>query len=438
MKKDITQANLERFRTALKGRKVNAVVARAVQQNGVNAASENIAAKQDLTRIFSIELPTGKVTNQKKSGRCWLFSTLNTLRHQFAEQYQIKDFQFSQNYNSFYDRLEKANHFYEEVLATAAQPLASRIVQHLFAGPDDDGGQWANAAALIEKYGVVPQDVMPETYNSEKTAEINDVLSLKLRKDGLKLRELVNAQAAQQEIVAAKEQFLEEVYRMLVYAFGEPPTVFDFEYRDDEHKYHLDQALTPQRFFAKYVAWDFNDYVCLTNAPDHELGQVYSLPSQDYIFNGQKIAFVNTELAVLKEAAIAQLKAGQSVWFGNDVTKDLERTQGILAPAFHERSALFDVGLQLTKAQRLQTGEAHVSHAMTLVGVDVIAGHPTKWKVENSWGEKIGDQGYFVMSAQWFDDYVYEVIVNQKYLKDAQRRLLQQKKIELAPWDSLA
>jgi bleomycin hydrolase len=438
MTKDISTADLAKFHKLFAAQPLQQAIARAVQNNGVTAASENYAAKRQLERVFSIEIPTGKVTNQKKSGRCWLFATLNTLRHQFAKKYHFKDFELSQNYNSFFDRLEKANQFYERVLATTDQPLTGRLTADLFAAPDSDGGQWANAAALIAKYGVVPQAAMPETYNSSKTDEISESLMLKLRKDGLLLRQAASAGKTAAELQQLKQDYLAEVYRMLVYAFGEPPLTFDLAYRDDDKKYHAKRQLTPQSFFADYFDWDFNDYVCLTNAPDHELGKVYGLPSQDYIFNGQKIAFVNTDISALKSAAIAQLKAGETVWFGNDVLKDLDRQQGILAPEFFSKSELFGVELQLSKADRLRSHEAGVSHAMTLVGVDLAADQPRKWKVENSWGEKIGDDGYFVMSDQWFDDYVYEVIVKKAYLQPAQTALLDQPRVDLEPWDSLA
>ncbi|KRL00617.1 C1 family peptidase [Liquorilactobacillus capillatus] len=438
MERDITKDDLAFFRTALDGVPAANVIARAVQKNGINATSENYAAKRKLNRVFSVDLKTGAVTNQKKSGRCWLFSALNTLRHDFTQEYHVKDFQFSQNYNSFYDRLEKANKFYETVIETANLPFSDRYVDKLFTDPDGDGGQWANAAALIAKYGVVPQSVMPETYNSEKTAEISETLILKLRKDGLALRKLVSQGTTTTEIIKVKKEYLRQIYRMLVYVFGEPPVKFDFEYRDDQKKYHLDRALTPKAFYAKYAAREWEDYVCLTNAPDHELNQVFGLTSQDYLFTGQKITFLNTDIQVLKKAAIDQLKDGETVWFGNDVLKDMDRQQGILDPAFYKKDALFNIDLRLSKADRLRTREGSVSHAMTLVGVDLVDNKPTKWKVENSWGDKNGDKGYFIMSDAWFDDYVYEVIVNKKYLDAQQRQLLTKEKIMLEPWDSLA
>lgn len=331
MEKDITMSDLASFRTDLNKTPSANVIARAVQKNGVNAVSENYAAKRDLNRAFSLDLETGKVTNQKRSGRCWLFSALNTMRHDFAKKYNVKDFQFSQNYNSFYDRLEKANKFYETVIETAVLPFSDRHVAELFSMPDGDGGQWANAAALIDKYGVVPRSIMPETYNSEKTDEISEILTLKLRKDGLALRNLTNNGTSKAEVNKVKKEYLNQVYRMLVYVFGEPPVNFDFEYRDDKKKYHFDRNLTPKSFYEKYIPRQWEDYVCLTNAPDHELEQVYGLESQDYIFNGQKIKFVNTDIQVLKDAAIAQMKNGETVWFGNDVSKDENRQQGELA-----------------------------------------------------------------------------------------------------------
>ena len=438
MEKDITLSDLASFRTDLNKTPSARTIARAVQKNGVNASSENYDAKRNLGRVFSLDLDPGKVTNQKQSGRCWLFSTLNTLRHDFAKKYNMKDFQFSQNYNSFYDRLEKANKFYETVIETAMLPFSDRRIECLFSSPDSDGGQWANAAALIDKYGVVPRSIMPETYNSDKTNEISETLALKLRKDGLALRKLINKGITGMEVDKVKKEYLNQVYRMLVYVFGEPPVKFDFEYRDDKKKYHIDRDLTPKSFYEKYVTHRWDEYVCLTNAPDHEPDQVYGLDSQDYIFNGQKIMFVNTDIQALKDAAIAQMKDGETVWFGNDVLKDMGRQQGILDPSFYKKDELFSIDLKLSKADRLRTHEGSVSHAMTLVGVDLVDGKPAKWKVENSWGEKNGDKGYFVMSDAWFDEYVYEVIVNKKYLNGRQRKLLTKEKIMLDPWDSLA
>ena len=434
---DITYQDLQKFNQDYEQTPASAALGRAVQENGVTAASRNYAAKRDLNRVFSIEVETGAVTAQKKSGRCWLFAMLNTMRHEFEKEYHVKDFQFSQNYNSFFDRLEKANHYLEEVIRLADRPNDDRELLDVLNWNDNDGGQWANAAALINKYGVVPQSVMPETFASDQTSDLNSSLNLKLSKDAMHLREMKAAGKSDEELRAYKKEALSDIYRILVYAFGQPPVKFDFEYRDQDKKYHIDRDLTPKSFFEKYCKRNFDDYVCLLDAPDHKMDQKFGLPSQDYIYDGKHIEFLNVGTQELKEAVIESLKNGETVWFGCDVLQDLDRQKGYLSSEFFKQGELFNIDLELSKKERLMSRNGEVSHAMTFTGVDVVDGKPTKWKVENSWGSKIGDQGYFVMSDEWFDKYVYEVIINQKYISEHAKQINQQAKIDLPAWDSL-
>ena len=375
-----------------------AVLTRAVTKNGIKAASFDNQAASRLDRTFSVEVPTGKVSNQKRSGRCWEFSLLNTLRHKFATKYHVKDFELSENYLFFWDKIERANIFYRNVEQTARQPISDRLVQFLFTNPGQDGGQWAMAAGLVEKYGVVPASVMPETYNTENTTEFQEVLSRKLRKDGLKLRQLVMDGAGEAELQSLEKSMLQEVYRMAAYSFGEPPTTFDLEYRDDEQQYHRTADLTPQDFYQNYFETDLDDYVVVTNSPDKPLNQLYSLPDEDNIIGGKPIEFLNVDMGVLTNVAVQQLQAGETIWFGNDVLRQMDREQGYLDAHLFESAKLFGINGHMTKAQRLLTGEGEVSHAMTLTGVDLVDQTPTKWKVENSWGAKVGEKGYFVMS----------------------------------------
>lgn len=435
MSQAITPAAQAKFKKTLAAQPQAKVVQRAVMNTGINAASEDITVQTQLDRTFSLELPTGKVSNQKHSGRCWLFSTLNTLRHEVAVQYNLKDFEFSQNYLSFWDRFEKANAFYENIIATADQAADSRIVTWLLDSPNGDGGQWDNAAALIKKYGVVPQSVMPETQASENTTEFNQVLSLRLRKDAVKLRALVAAGA---DVAAAKTKMLTVIYRMCAYAFGTPVEHFDFSYRDDDKKYHRDADLTPQSFAAKYLSRDLDDYVTVINSPDKPFNQLYTLPIEDNVVGGQHVTFLNVDLATFKALTIAQLQAGETIWFGNDVLQQMSRSKGLLDSHLFNYDQLFATNLELSKKERLQYREAVVSHAMTLTGVDLVDNQPTKWKVENSWGEKVGADGYFVMSDQWFDDYVYHVVIKRNLLSSELQQVLQSKPTELAPWDSMA
>jgi len=433
----LTQSALAAMRAKQATDPVGPVLTRTITKNGLKAASYDQTAASRLDRTFSVEVPTGKVSNQKHSGRCWEFSLLNTLRHKFAAKNHVKDFELSESYLFFWDKIERANSFYRNVEQTARQPINDRLVQFLFDNPGEDGGQWAMAAGLVQKYGVVPASAMPETYNSNNTSDFQAVLSRKLRKDGLKLRQLVMNGASEAELQSLEKSMLQEVYRLAVYAFGEPPTKFDLEYRDDDKTYHRVADLTPQAFFKDYFATDLDDYVVVTNSPDKPLNQLYSLPDEDNIIGGKKITFLNVDMGVLTDVAVQQLQAGETIWFGNDVLRQLDRKAGYLDAHLYETAKLIGVNDHLTKAQRLQTGEGEVSHAMTLTGVDLVDDTPTKWKVENSWGTANGDQGYFVMSQDWFNDYVYEVVVHKRFLAPEYQALLTEPAKRLPAWDPL-
>ncbi|WP_154881568.1 C1 family peptidase [Lactobacillus intestinalis] len=435
---ELTLQELEQFSKEFNANPQNQVVARAAQKSGVLAASYNERVQSKLTRVFSTELDTDNVTNQKHSGRCWEFATLNVLRHAFGKKYKAKNFTFSQAYNFFWDKIERANIFYNNILATADKPLDSHEVKsHLdFAG--GDGGQFHMAASLVEKYGVVPSYAMPESFNTNDTTGFATALGDKLKKDALVLRKLKN-ENKDDEIEKTREKFLSEVYRMTAIAVGEPPKRFDLEYRDDDKKYHLDKNLTPLEFLHKYLSdVDLNDYVVLTNAPDHEYNKLYGLPGEDNIQGAYRIKLLNVPMEYLTTASIAQLKDGEAVWFGNDVLRQMDRKTGYLSTNLYKLNDLFGVNLDMDKADRLRTGVGEVSHAMTLVGVDEDQGDIRQWKVENSWGEKSGSKGYFVMSNEWFNDYVYEVVVHKKYLTEEQRKIAEGPITDLPLWDSLA
>ncbi len=437
--KELSEADFKELRADAASQPKADVLARVITANGINQAAKDPEATVRLDPVFSVDLQTGSVSNQKQSGRCWLFSLLNTLRHGFAKEYKVKDFELSEKYLFFWDKIERANIFYDRMIATASRPANDREVTYYLDAPGDDGGQWGMAAALVQKYGVVPASLYPETNNVENTGALNTILNRKLRKDGMILRSLVQDGHTDEEIISARGKMLKEIYRIVVYSLGVPPTAVEFAYRDDDKKYHKVSGLTPKEFFDQYFKVDLDNYVVLTNSPEKPFDKLYSLPSSQNVVGGKQVEFLNVPMDYLKRAAISQLKAGETVWFGNDVLEQMDRKSGFLDSKLYRYSELFDVDLEMSKAERLEYHQAEVSHAMTLAGVDLDEeGNPTKWKVENSWGEKNGVKGYYTMADNWMEDYVYEVVVRKEFLTSSQEKLLNTAPVELPAWDSLA
>ncbi|HJD08272.1 MAG TPA: C1 family peptidase [Candidatus Ligilactobacillus faecavium] len=440
MSKAISQEQLQNFQADLDKREGHEVNERAVTKNGILSVSADYRSEVAMDRVFSIDIDTGKVADQKRSGRCWMFAALNTMRHSMREKLHMKDdFELSQNYTFFWDKLEKSNYFLENVLQTAELPTSDRKVAWLMQTPQQDGGQWDMLVALIQKYGVVPQTVMPETFNSSNSTEINKQLNLKLRKDAVELRELVAANKSDADIQKTKEKMLTEIYRMLAFTFGEPPANFDFEYRDTDNNYHRIENITPQEFFNKYVGWNLDDYVSIINAPtaDKPFNHMYTVEMLGNVLGGRQVRHLNLDMQTFRKVAIEQLKHGESVWFGSDVGQESDRKKGIMDTNLYHQDELFDVDFSMSKAERLDYGESMMTHAMVLTGVDLVDGQPTKWKVENSWGDKVGEKGFFVMSDDWMEEFCYQIVVNKKYLPKDLQEILKEEPTVLAPWDPM-
>ncbi|WP_125713233.1 C1 family peptidase [Companilactobacillus kedongensis] len=438
MTKEINNEILADFRKNLNQDATNNVLKNAVAQVGIFKAAQNIEAKRKLNPTFNIEVPTGKVSNQKRSGRCWLFSALTNLRTEFATKYNMKDFELSQNYLSFWDRLEKANYFYQNILETADLPVNDRKVNLLFTYPNVDGGQWQYAADLINKYGVVPTYAMPETSVSENTSEFNAVLKKMMRKNGIELRQMVSDNAS--NIDQRVEEMLSEVYKLCVYSFGQPPVDFELSLRNDDDKLIEETSITPKNFLNKYFTINLNDYVNVMNSPQKskKYNQVYTIQTDGNVVGGTTEKYLNLPIERLEELSIEQLKANDTVWFGNDVLNQSQRKEGLLLGDMYQVDKLFNTDMKLEKGDALDYRQSEVSHAMVLTGVNLVESKPNRWKVENSWGEDNGEKGYFTADNAWFENNIYEVVINKKFLTDQELSVFDQEPVVLPAWDAMA
>ncbi|KAF1306466.1 aminopeptidase C [Streptococcus sanguinis] len=417
-----------------------AAMENAISHNGLLSSLEKRSAAVENTPIFSLDLTKDKVSDQKASGRCWMFAALNTFRHKMIAGFQLEDFELSQAHTFFWDKYEKSNWFLEQVIATADQELTSRKVKFLLDTPQQDGGQWDMVVALFEKYGVVPKSVFPESISSSNSRELNQILNKLLRQDAQILRELRAEGAESSELQTKKEELLQEVFNFLAMNLGLPPLQFDFSYRDKDNHFHSESGLTPQTFYQKYVDLKLDDYVSIINAPtaDKPYGRSYTVEMLGNVVGSKPVRYLNVEMDRLKEMAIAQMQAGETVWFGSDVGQSSNRKAGVMAEEMHDFTASMDIRLTQDKAGRLDYSESLMTHAMVLTGVDLDEnGKAKKWKVENSWGEKVGNKGYFVASDAWMDEYTYQIVVRKEFLTAAELAAYEEEPIVLAPWDPM-
>ena len=417
-----------------------AALENAVIHNGIHASLETRKSAVENTPVFSLDLTKDKVTNQKASGRCWMFAALNTFRHKMISSFQLEDFELSQAHTFFWDKYEKSNWFLEQVIATADQELTSRKVAFLLQTPQQDGGQWDMVVSLFEKYGVVPKSVYPESISSSNSRELNTYLNKLLRQDAQILRDLIHSGADSEAVASKKQALLQEIFNFLAMSLGLPPREFDFSYRDKDNQFHSESGLTPQRFYKKYVDLQLDDYVSIINAPttDKPYGKSYTVDMLGNVVGSRPVRYLNVPMDRLKELAIAQMKAGETVWFGSDVGQVSNRKAGILATDVYDFEAGMDIHLTQDKAGRLDYAESLMTHAMVLTGVDLDeAGQSRKWKVENSWGDKVGTDGYFVASDAWMDEYTYQIVVRKEFLTADELAAYEAEPIVLAPWDPM-
>ena len=411
-------------------------VENAATKNGLLNALENRASHAANLPVFSVDLTNDPVSNQKQSGRCWMFAALNTFRHKILTEFKLENFELSQAYTFFWDKYEKSNWFLEQIIGTSDLEIGDRKLKFLLDVPQQDGGQWDMVVALFQKYGVVPKDIYPESISSSASRELDQYLNKILRQDAQILRDLIQNGG---DVVAKKSELLQEIFNYLAMTLGLPPQKFDFEYRDKDDQFHKFEDITPQAFYEKFVDIKLDDYVSVINAPtaDKPYNKSYTVEFLGNVIGARDVRHLNVEMDRFKKLAIAQMQAGETVWFGCDVGQVSNRQDGLLTMDAYDFSAM-DLDFTQDKASRLDYSESLMTHAMVLTGVDLDAtGNSLKWKVENSWGEKVGKKGYFTASDAWMDEYTYQIVVRKEFLTAEELAAYEAEPEVLLPWDPM-
>lgn len=429
----ITQDMLNQIKSSYKHTPADKAIYNAMAETSIAVLAKNHENLANFDTNFTNKVVSHGITDQQQSGRCWLFTGLNVLRAQMMAKYGLDEMEFSQNYCFFYDQLEKANLFLQGIIDTREKPMDDKMVEWLFRNPISDGGQFTGISDVIGKYGVVPSSVMPETYSSENTSQIARLVGLKLREFGLQLRDEAAKGVKVSALEAKKTEMLSTVYRMLALAFGEPVERFTWTMNGETKEY------TPQSFYQEYLGNDLtNNYVMLMNDPSREYYKCYEIDFDRHVYDGKNWTYVNLPVEDIKAMAIESIKDSTMMYFSCDVAKFLDSKRGTLDLKNFDYESLMGTTFGMNKKQRVQTFASGSSHAMTLMAVDLDKdGKPKKWMVENSWGAEAGYKGHLIMTDEWFDEYMFRLVVEKKYVPEKVLNILKQKPIRLPAWDPM-
>jgi len=391
------------------------------------------------THTYSQVIDDWLPTNQKQSGRCWLFAGLNLLRVDTMEVMNVKEFEFSQNYMMFWDKLERSNFFLEAIIETADRPVADRVVSWLLDAPAPDAGQWDMFVNLVKKHGVVPKSAMPETESSGNTMRMNSILYYQLRQGAKQIRDLYGVEAGIDEMRGAKREALNVVHRVLRIHLGTPPTDFDFQWKDEDGQFHRDLGITPLEFAKKYVATPYDEYVCLVNDPrkTSPVGRTFTIGYLGNVVGSASVKYLNIDADLMKGITQRLLTENQPVWMGCDTGKQSHRNLGLWDAKLFDYPGVYQSEFSLDKASRLEFGQSQMTHAMLFTGVDVVDGEPRHWRVENSYGDSVGNKGFYQMNDSWFDEYMYEIAVPKSHLPTELQQAFDGDPIVLPPWDPM-
>ena len=439
----LTDEYIAQLRTDFNSHPTAQLMQNAVTSNSIDLVSRNHSVVATTDHSFSNLLDSWKVTNQKQSGRCWLFAGLNLFRPAAMAALNLKAFEFSQNYTLFWDKFERANYFLEAMIETADREIDDRTVAFLLERPLDDGGQWNMFVNIIRKHGIVPKYAMPETQSSSATRKMNEQLLARLRKGALEVRSCLAGDNVNEQVQATKKNILEEVFRMLSIHLGTPPTEFDWQWNDKDKVFHNDGEMTPLEFANRYFQTDPQDYVCLVNDPrkTSSYNNTYTVEFLGNVVGGDIVKYLNVDVQTMKQLTMATLLDGEPVWMGCDVGKMMDRNEGVWDVDLFKYEDVYDAKLTLTKAERLEYHETLMTHAMLFTGVDVIEDEngqaARRWRVENSWGDENGKKGFYTMNDSWFDEFMFEVAIHKKYLSEELLAAWDLEPTPLRPWDPM-
>ena len=438
MSRGVTKAQIEEFRKSF-----DSDPSATVAQNAVsNADLSTLALRRDLVQnmdfSFSTKLDDWNATNQRRSGRCWLFATLNLFRVGAMKKMNLKKFEFSQAHIHFWDKLERANHFLEAILETSDRPVDDRTIHFLLSDPIGDGGQWNMATNLIRKHGLVPMSAYPESHSSSNTRSMNTVLKDILRTTASEIRKILDDGGSNNEARRHKEWRMKEIWRVLCIHLGTPPEKFDWQWRDKDNEFHRKGTMTPLEFVDEYVEVDWEEYICIVNDPRNEYYRTYTVDFLQNVAGGPPVVYLNVPSNEMKDITQRLLEDGTPVWMGCDVGKNMARKRGLWDAELYDLKGLYGIQFGMEKADRLRFGQTMMTHAMLFTGVDVVDGKPRRWRVENSWGsEDSGEKGFYTMNDNWYDEHMFEIAAPKDYLTDEMKSGLKGDPIVLPAWDPM-
>ena len=413
----------------------------ALASNKIDNLAKNFSNRTSFDTHFSVETPTQSIHDQKSSGRCWMFSSFNVLRADFAREHaDTMTVEFSHDYLFFYDQLEKANLMLQGVVDNAKKPMDDVRVQFFFKNPLNDGGTFCGAADLAPKYGLVPKSVQPETFSAENTSKMSALISSKLREYGLELRRMVNEGKKQTAIDERKTEMLATVYHMLAVTLGEPVKEFTYQFRDKNGRpVGEPRSYTPLSFYEATVGHQLKGtFIMVMNDPRRPYHKTYEVEYDRHVYDGTNWKYLNLPMEDIAKLAIASLKDGRKMYSSYDVGKQLDRDRGYLDTENYDYASLFSTTFPMNKADRIATFDSGSTHAMTLSAVDLDKdGNPVKWKVENSWGASYGEKGCLVMTNRWFNEYMFRLVVDKQYVPENLLKEFEQKPVMVMPEDPL-